>query len=171
MAPVKRLRQNHALEHATMHVLAQHGVAVRLIGRSDWSGFVLYGEVDTQLVLRAVSEALSRLQRGEGELAIHPRCGTNLAVAALLGGGAALALIALPTRARWGRVLGGMAAMLAVLALAQPLGLRAQRVCTTTADVEGLYLHAIHREGLGNMVVHRVIVAHGHAVRRVAHGD
>ena len=89
MPVVARVRRNHALEHATIHVLSQHDRTLRLVGRSSPSGFHIYGQVDTQVLASAVSEALVRLQSGEVELAVHPRCGTNLAAdrrAGRLGG-------------------------------------------------------------------------------------
>ncbi|MFI5270194.1 MAG: DUF6391 domain-containing protein, partial [Chloroflexota bacterium] len=39
----KRLRQNHALEHATMAILQQRDPRARIIARSTSRGFKLYG--------------------------------------------------------------------------------------------------------------------------------
>ncbi len=86
---IDAVRQNHALEHATMHILNRRYPYLRLMGRSSLSGFYLYGALDTQELADAVSEALLRLQQGERHLAIHPRCGTNLAVTSVLAGAAA----------------------------------------------------------------------------------
>ncbi len=69
--PVVRVRRNHALEHATMHVLSQHQRTLRLMGRSSLSGFFIYGQVDTEALAAAASEALVRLQNGEVDLAVH----------------------------------------------------------------------------------------------------
>ncbi len=37
------VRSNHALEHATLHVLQEHGVNVPMGGVSDVGGFWIYG--------------------------------------------------------------------------------------------------------------------------------
>ena len=36
------LRQNHALEHATIHIISQSAPQLQLMGRSAPSGFYLY---------------------------------------------------------------------------------------------------------------------------------
>ncbi len=84
------LRQVHALEHATVWILGgtPRSTAYRsitqddeqLAGLSTAEGFYLFGEVETSLLDQAVHRALHRLVSGEWHLAVHPRCGTNLAV-------------------------------------------------------------------------------------------
>ena len=81
---IRRVRQNHALEHATMHVLSRRNPYLTLMGRSTPSGFVLYGDVAAQEIANAATEALALLQQGQEHLAVHPRCGTNLAVTSIL---------------------------------------------------------------------------------------
>ncbi|MFQ5813711.1 MAG: DUF6391 domain-containing protein, partial [Anaerolineae bacterium] len=83
---IARIRRNHALEHATIHVLTEYKPRRDLVGRTTAWGFYLFGEVETEEVAVAVSEALARLRRGEHSLAVHPRCGTNLATAGVLAG-------------------------------------------------------------------------------------
>ena len=51
--------------------------------------FIFTAQVGTELVANAATEALVRLQQGESHLAVHPRCGTNLAVTGILAGTAA----------------------------------------------------------------------------------
>ena len=51
-------RRNHALEHATIHVLGGRYPHVHLVGRSTASGFYIYGPLATQEVAGAASEAL-----------------------------------------------------------------------------------------------------------------
>jgi hypothetical protein len=87
-------RQVHALEHATVWVLSgtPRSSLYRILtldddrfgGLSTDKGFFLYGDVDTAALDHAVHKALHRLHSGEWHLAIHPRCGTNLAVAIAL---------------------------------------------------------------------------------------
>jgi len=68
------VRKNHALEHATIHVLEEI-VPVKLSGVSNPNGFVIQGVSDPYLVLQAAHEAKRRLLSGEKDLAVHPRCG------------------------------------------------------------------------------------------------
>src|SRR5205807_8458105 len=76
----RRIRQNHALEHATITILSGMIPDLRVSARSSSTGFIIFGDVDLGLLRRAVDEALRRFQAGEAELAIHPNCGTNIAV-------------------------------------------------------------------------------------------
>src|SRR5258708_12382845 len=80
----RRIRQNHALEHATITVLSGMVPDLSISARSSSTGFIIFGNVDLGLLRRALDEALRRLQAGEASLAIHPNCATNLAVAASL---------------------------------------------------------------------------------------
>ena len=76
--PFSRVRRNHALEHATLQVLAEENPRLRMAGYSGPKSFWLVGEVDTDKVVDAARQALARMQGGERGLAIHPHCGTNL---------------------------------------------------------------------------------------------
>jgi hypothetical protein len=80
-------RRNHALEHATIHILSERFPRLAMAGHSNPTGFFLLGELPTEHVREAVTEALARLQNGERHLAIHEGCGTNYVVT---GGLAAL---------------------------------------------------------------------------------
>ena len=142
------VRRNHALEHATIAVLAARlGHDIRLVGRASFSGFYLYGETNEEQVRESAQEALRRLRGGEGYLAISPMCGTNLAVAGLLAG--LSSLLALGNRSRLERTPNVLlASMLAVLA-AQPLGGLAQKHLTTHPDLSDTELVSIRRGGRG----------------------
>src|SRR5215471_13243931 len=76
----RRVRQNHALEHATITILSGMIPDLSINARSFSDGFIIFRDLDLGLLRRAVDEALRRLQAGEAQLAIHPNCGTNLAV-------------------------------------------------------------------------------------------
>jgi hypothetical protein len=155
---VNAVRQNHALEHATIHVLSRRHPYLRLAGRSAPAGFFIYGSLDTREVASAASEALARLQQGEAYLAVHPNCGTNRAVAGVLAGAAAFGATLGRPRSKIDRLpLVLMAATLAVIA-AQPLAHRIQETVTTTPDVEGLYITSITRQEMGRIVAHKVVV-------------
>ncbi len=155
---LQRIRQIHALEHATIHILSWRYPRTRIVGRSTDSGFYIYGDVDTEALAAAVSEALARLQRGEKELALHPQCGTNLATAGILAGlSAFLALVGRPRR-RWTRLPEAITlATLAVL-LSQPLGFLVQRYITTSPQVTDIAIKEIKRFDHGAVRVHKVEV-------------
>ena len=130
-----RIRRNHGLEHATLHILAERHPRRSMAGYSDWRGFWILGEVPLDEVYDAVQEAQRRLANGERELAVHPNCGTNYVVSGMLAGlGAFLALFGVGQRKRdWLERLP-LAATLATLALilAQPLGFLIQERFTTS---------------------------------------
>ncbi|MDK1119157.1 MAG: DUF6391 domain-containing protein, partial [Anaerolineae bacterium] len=79
-------RRNHALEHATIHILAEKYPDRHIAGHSNPTGFFILGNVSTEDLTNAVDEALTRLRAGESNLAVHPGCGTNYATTALLAG-------------------------------------------------------------------------------------
>jgi hypothetical protein len=152
------IRQNHALEHATMHVLSQRNPYARIMGRSTGGGFYIYGDLDTQQVANAASEALVRLQHGEEHLAVHPRCGTNLAVTAIVAGTAAFGATLGRSRSKFDRLpLALTAATIGAIA-AQPLGHKIQERITTTPEVHGLYIADVRRREQGRLVSHKVII-------------
>jgi hypothetical protein len=155
---VTSVRQNHALEHATVHVLTRHNPYLRLVGRSTSTGFYIYGPVDTQELANAATEALARLQQGESNLAVHPRCGTNLAVTGLLAGVAAFGATLGRPRNRLDRLpVAIIAATLAAVA-AQPLAYTVQERVTTSPDLDGVYVRGIDRSERGGIVIHKVSV-------------
>jgi len=156
MPLVAAIRRNHALEHATINVLSERCTDLRLIGRSDWAGFTLYGPINTDEVKAAVSIALQRLRVGEGQLAVHPRCGTNVATGAVLTGLASYAAMRNKRRSRLERALQLVLGLGAALALAQPLGAKLQERITTSLDVAGLRVAAIRRLERGKVVIHRI---------------
>ncbi|MEG3989374.1 DUF6391 domain-containing protein [Microcoleus sp. S28C3] len=135
---VLTLRQVHALEHATVWVLSQSGGTATaradndlLGGMSTDQGFYLYGRVNIAQLRQAVREALQRIASGEWDLAVHPRCGTNLSVGMLLTAGLAVGInLALP-RGPILQVLGLGAAAAAAAQLAPDVGALAQRYVTT----------------------------------------
>jgi len=129
-------RRNHALEHATLHVLGREH-HIHMAGHSNPTGFFLLGDLSTQDVWFAATEALERLRGGESGLAIHPGCGTNLATNALFGASlswfvmrgaksTALKILLIPVAAVFG-VIGVL--------IARPLGPKLQQYVTTEADM------------------------------------
>lgn len=147
------LRQVHALEHATVWVLAdlanatstsgssrrQAGARMTsdqvdndaLGGLSTDQGFYLYGQVNLSDLKRAVPLALNRLTQGEWNLAVHPRCGTNLSVGMMLTAGLALGAHLLLPRHPIEQLIGLGLATATATQLAPDLGMLAQRYVTT----------------------------------------
>jgi hypothetical protein len=140
---VDRVRRNHALEHAAITIITERHPHVLLRGRSNSRGFFIFGDVPTGELRSAVDEGLRRLKSGEEELAIHPRCGTNLAVASILSGVSAAAASQLrPRQNRWSYAI--LAAM-GALVLSPRVGLETQRHLTTLADLADLRVTGIER--------------------------
>lgn len=140
---VLMLRQVHALEHATVWVLSNSTRSAQsrrsstgadnelLGGMSIDRGFYLYGQVNSYELSRAVQIALRRITSGEWELAVHPRCGTNLSVSMLLTAGFAISLSTLLPRGPIEQLLGFGAATVIANQLTPDLGQIAQRYLTT----------------------------------------
>ena len=143
LSQANRVRRNHALEHATITVVTERHPHVFLRGRSNRKGFYIFGEIDTQELRSAIAEALHRLRHGEAELAIHPRCGTNLAVAGILSGVAAA--LATQIKPRQNRFSYAILASLASLLVAPQIGTATQRHVTTLADLADLEVDRIER--------------------------
>jgi hypothetical protein len=152
-------RRNHALEHATIHVLSTNYPDSHLAGHSNPTGFFVLGNVTTDDMKSAVEEARTRLRGGESELAIHAGCGTNFATTALLSGG--LAWFPLSGSKSMRRRLGLLpfAVALGVLGfvLSQPLGPFLQAKVTTEADLGDLQIEEIIPLRRRGVAVHRVI--------------
>ena len=87
--PVSRLRRNHGLEHATLHILSEKHPHLSLAGHSDLGGFWILGDVELEDLAEAVDEGLRRMQSGEHNLSVHPNCGTNYVATGILAGTAA----------------------------------------------------------------------------------
>ena len=153
---IRRIRQHHAIEHATVNILSRRNPNRHIIARSDPSGFHVYGPVKTEELQAAVEEALGRLQAGEHELAIHPNCGTNIVTAGLLAGLAGIALTSGKRRHWWEQLTISLMATAFALLAAQPLGHLAQERVTTLADVRDVRLRRIERRSWRNTPVHRV---------------
>jgi hypothetical protein len=154
--PFSAVRRNHALEHATITMLSRRNPSLRLVGRSDWGGFTLYGPVSSDDVRAAVDTALQRLQGGEAGLAVHPRCGTNFATGFVLAGLASYAALSSKRRSILQRVVQLVLGLTAASILARPLGETLQEHVTTSLDVARLRVADIRRLQRGDVVIHRI---------------
>ncbi len=157
---LSRIRRNHGLEHATLHVLAKQFPKKPMGGHSNPTGFWLVGDLPTEAVQEAAHEALQRMRSGEHHLAVHPGCGTNYATAGTLAGLAAMLGMwgAGPRRRDKFERLPVMA-VLATLALivAQPLGMKLQKNITTSGNPGNLEIVAVEAHRRGSLKAHRVI--------------
>src|SRR5215831_8709375 len=132
----RRVRQNHALEHATITILSGMVPNLSVSARSSTDGFIIFGNVDLGVLRHAMDEALRRLQAGEAELAIHPNCGTNIAVGiSLITLGTLCGLASNQPRTR---IATAAASSLAGLIAARPVGQYVQRHLTTLPDLAGV---------------------------------
>ncbi len=139
----RRTRQNHALEHATFTILATMDPTLSVSARSNNNGFIIFGDVDLGLLRHALDEALTRLLAGEAGLAIHPNCGTNLAVGvSMVTIGTLLGMASSNSRTR---VATAAASSVAGWVSARPLGEYVQKHFTTLPELEGVRVTDITR--------------------------
>ncbi len=156
---LSRVRRNHALEHATLQVLAEKYPGRRYAGYSTFNGFWVIGQVDLEELQHAVNEAQTRLRRGERRLAVHPNCGTNFAFSGLVAGIAAwLAMLGAgkSLRRRLDRLPLVTSLVTLVLILTYPLGAQIQERFTTDANLGDLRAVQIDRFERGGMPLQRV---------------
>ena len=148
-------RRNHALEHATLHMLARTHKG-SMAGHSNPTGFFLLGDFLTQDVWINATEALERLREGESGLAIHAGCGTNLATTALLAGTLSWSVLRLAKSTLTRLLLLPIAVASGVIGtlIARPLGPVLQQRYTTEADMGSMQIIDIIPVSKG---VHRVI--------------
>ncbi len=147
----QRRRRNHALEHATVHVLEQrYSANLPIGGFAEPDGFFIQGAVNPQLILSAAKEGLKRLQAGESKLALHPRCGTMIVSGQLIASFTFFAMLigmGNTNNITFFTVLFAMfIAIMAARALAQPIGIILQRLLTTSIDVQGLHIDRIEAQ-------------------------
>ena len=137
-APV---RENHALEHATIVLLSKRYPDTRFSGISFARGFFVFGEVPTEAVRPAAEQALALLRGDHPDLAIHERCGTNLAVAGILTSLSAMSVARLrrPYNSFNNVLLATTAAMIA----ARPAGLLVQRYVTTRTPASNMRIVSV----------------------------
>ena len=157
---LSRVRRNHGLEHATIHVLSERYPSTTFVGRSDGRGFYIFGQVATDVLQVSVNEALDRLRNGEHSLAIHPTCGTNLVTAGIMAATASFLSLGGTKdegwRERLKRLPTAVAATTLALFFAQPIGRAVQQYLTTEPNPGSLEVVAIHPLRSVRGKVHRI---------------
>ena len=155
---ILKTRRNHALEHATLHLLAEKYPNVSMGGYSIASGFFIFANLSEDAVRNAAADALARLRSGESQLAIHPGCGTNFAIAltaawipfrSMFYGKA-------PLRKKLWRLPFALALSFMAYALSRPLGPLAQEHITTEAEVGDMEILAVAPLRLRGKTAYRI---------------
>jgi hypothetical protein len=151
-------RRNHALEHATVHILAAKYPENHLAGHSNPTGFYILGDATSEDVKSAVTEAWTRLRAGESKLAIHAGCGTNFAATAFVAGSLAWFPLSGSKSLRKRLWLLPFAVAFGVLGyiISRPLGPWLQTHVTTEPNLGDLQVQDISLVRKGGMTVHRV---------------
>ncbi|HAF60904.1 MAG TPA: hypothetical protein DCK95_01090 [Anaerolineaceae bacterium] len=158
--PVWKVRSNHSLEHATLHVLSTKVTRARVSGLSDAGGFWLLGRLPTDLVLESAQEALKRLQDGEKGLAMHEHCGSNLVPSIVVSGGLAwLAMAGTGDSLRKKTRRIPLAVIMALLGYeaAKPVGPLLQEKATSTDHFDGMLVREVRVYKPYDFIIHRVI--------------
>jgi hypothetical protein len=152
-------RRNHAVEHATLHILAEKYPQLRMAGHSNPTGFFIFSDAPAEQVRSSVVQAMTRLRAGESNLAIHAGCGTNFATSLLMAGSFAwLGLGGARSRRSWlWRIPFAVGLALLGFILSQPLGPLLQARVTTEAELGKMELVEIVPLRIGNANAYRVI--------------
>lgn len=156
---IRSTRRNHALEHATMKVLAERFKGLKMMGHSNPGGFLLFADLPTELVTDAVLEARKRLQAGESQLAIHLGCGTNIAASSLLAGSASSIFLMALSRGKtpkWWQILISTMIAVPVYILSKPLGPHLQEMITTDAEISDLDVKLVTSQKTRNGFFHQI---------------
>ncbi len=146
IALVTCTRKNHAIEHATIHLLSTMLPGRRFSGVSLPTGFWIAGVADLEDIRKAAEAGLARLANGETRLAVHPNCGTNIAVTAFISAAASMAVSEFRDDEEnnlgdtfSSLLTGGMIGAFT----GRSLGPKAQKYVTTDADVRGMSIAGI----------------------------
>lgn len=144
---ISKTRKNHALEHATIHLISQKLPGKTFAGHSNPAGFLLIGDVSTEMVAETSLHALDLLKQGKGSLAVHEGCGTNYVV---IGGLASLLSILVMSgsksnKERWAKFPLLLAASILAFMVGRSIGPMLQEHVTTQADLGGMQLAAVSK--------------------------
>ncbi|MCO6453068.1 MAG: hypothetical protein J5I90_19950 [Caldilineales bacterium] len=153
---ISNTRRNHALEHATIHILSRMEPNTSMAGRSNSAGFFIYGNLPTEAIGEAVNEAIRRLHSGEDHLAIHPNCGTNMVTTAVLVTLTTMLTTAGKKRHLLERIPTGILGATVAVFIAQILGTNLQQRVTTCADIGDVDVLSVERRQVRSRILHWV---------------
>ena len=168
LSPIRRVRRNHGLEHATIHILSR-SIKQSMAGRAVVDGYFIYGDLNTEDILDAAQEAIDRMRRGEHILAVHPNCGTGLVTSGVLTSIATLLATAGGRNfmSRLSRLPLMVTVSMLALIVSQPMGFALQQHITTLGDPGNLEIVDITRQQVTvpfngkKFIVHRVWTKQG----------
>ena len=144
VAKSKNLRRNHAIEHATINVLEQlAGQRLNVSGLSREDGFYISGIQNPEMVEESAVRGLNLLKQGNCQLAIHRRCGTDIAIANFVS--ALIFLILLLTTGSFS-ILNIIIALLLSNLISPYLGEYVQKYFTTSCDVANMEIVGLEFE-------------------------
>lgn len=133
IATNRKLRRNHALEHATVNVLERKYGYKNLAGYADNNGFYILGVQNIYHVLDAARKGLVLLRQGRSDLAIHGRCGTSITAVNLIS---AVIFLLLLFFTGYFSLLNVIIALAAANIFGPVLGRLVQKYFTTSPDVK-----------------------------------
>ena len=144
---INQTRRNHALEHATIHLIGRKRPGKAFAGHSNPFGFILVGDANPELVAQTASEAMELLRQGNASLAIHEGCGTNYAISGGLAAVFALLATANTTsnQQRWSRFPLVMLLSLVAYLIGRSLGPIVQKKTTTNPHLGQTRLLSVSR--------------------------
>ncbi|MCP5100019.1 MAG: hypothetical protein GY943_31075 [Chloroflexi bacterium] len=154
---LSRIRRNHGLEHATIHVLSEKHRNFSAQGNSDHRGFHLniYGDITEEDVYNAVEEAYTRMKKGEHQLAVHPNCGTVLLTTATMATLAAITTFTLEQKRQKGSSMSlsvlanalptAVLAVVISLIVSRPVGVQLQAKYTVEGDLQNMKLVSVRK--------------------------
>ncbi|MBQ6504407.1 MAG: hypothetical protein IJI57_10900 [Flexilinea sp.] len=145
VAILSHIRKNHAMEHATIHLLTKAIPGASFAGYSFIKGYWILGKAELQDVQKAAELALARMKNGEQKLAVHPGCGTNIAVTGLCTASAAMLTTLGQSKddSKLERFSAFTSAGIIGALLSRPLGPWTQKNITTDANVSDLNIVSI----------------------------
>ncbi len=144
IAKSQNIRKNHAIEHATINVLEQSaGQRLNISGLSSEDGFYIAGIQSPEMVEEAAIQGLNLLKQGHCQLAIHRRCGTDVAIANFIS--ALVFLILLFTTGMFS-ILNIIIALLLSNLISPYLGEYVQKYFTTSCDVRSMEIVGLEYE-------------------------
>ncbi len=180
---ISRVRRNHGLEHATIHMLSAKHTQFSAQGNSDHKGFSLniYGELTLADVETAVYEAHKRLSNGEHDLAVHQNCGTVLVTMGVLAAlGSQLAFMYEERRQKRSQMnlpvftaAAPTAVLLSIIAIivGRPLGIKFQAAYTVEGDIGDLKIVRIRavRPSIITRIFRLLLGGSGHGQKATAY--